>query len=112
MTIKNCRKKIFDKEKPRLKFVISKSHSDTETINYINKFNDPIIIKAGSSLKFMLIAENKADIYVRIGNTYEWDTAASYAILTALNHGIYNIKDETTLNYNTEFLLHHGFISY
>ena len=110
--IKSNGKKILDKLKPKLKFVISKSHSDIKTINYINNFNDPIIIKAGSALKFMLIAENKADVYVRIGDTYEWDTAASYAILKALNHGIYDIKDEQLLKYNTEFLLHHGFISY
>ena len=110
--IKTKIKKKLDKLSPKLRFVISKSHADIETTNYISKFNNPIIIKAGSSLKFMLIAENKADIYVRIGDTYEWDTAASYAILTALNHGIYNIVDEKILNYNTEFLLHHGFVSF
>jgi len=110
--IKTKSNKILDKQKPKLRFVISKSHSDIETFNYINSFKDPIIIKAGSALKFMLIAENKADIYVRIGDTYEWDTAASYAILTALNHGIYNITDDKILDYNTEFLLHHGFVSY
>jgi|688.fasta_scaffold429589_2 3'(2'), 5'-bisphosphate nucleotidase len=105
-------KRELNKLKPKLKFAISKSHSDIETINYINKFIDPIIIKAGSALKFMLIAENKADVYVRMGDTYEWDTAASYAILSALNHGIYNIEDEQIVKYNTESLLHHGFISY
>ncbi len=37
----------------------------------------------GSSQKFCLIAEGKGDVYVRFGNTNEWDTAAGQAILEA-----------------------------
>lgn len=33
-------------------------------------------IRAGSSLKFCLLAEGKADIYPRMGPTMEWDVAA------------------------------------
>jgi len=35
----------------------------------------------GSSLKFCLIAEGKADCYPRLGPTSEWDTGAAQAIL-------------------------------
>jgi 3'(2'), 5'-bisphosphate nucleotidase len=48
-------------------------------------FNDYVIASrkhCGSSLKFALIAEGKADIYPRLGYTCEWDTAAGDAILT------------------------------
>ena len=38
-------------------------------------------IQAGSSLKFCLIAEGKADIYPRFGPTNEWDTAAGQGVL-------------------------------
>jgi 3'(2'), 5'-bisphosphate nucleotidase len=38
---------------------------------------------AGSSLKFCLIAEGKADLYPRFGPTNEWDTAAGQAVLEA-----------------------------
>ncbi len=38
---------------------------------------------AGSSLKFCLIAEGKADIYPRFGPTNEWDTAAGQGVLEA-----------------------------
>jgi 3'(2'), 5'-bisphosphate nucleotidase len=38
---------------------------------------------ASSSIKFCLIAEGRADIYPRLGETCEWDTAAGEAILTA-----------------------------
>src|SRR5215470_10751942 len=40
-------------------------------------------IQAGSSLKFCLIAEGKADIYPRFGPTNEWDTAAGQGVLEA-----------------------------
>jgi 3'(2'), 5'-bisphosphate nucleotidase len=40
-------------------------------------------IQAGSSLKFCLIAEGKADIYPRFGPTNEWDTAAGQGVLDA-----------------------------
>ncbi|HEU0070642.1 MAG TPA: 3'(2'),5'-bisphosphate nucleotidase CysQ [Alphaproteobacteria bacterium] len=39
--------------------------------------------KLGSSLKFCLIAEGEADLYLRYGPTSEWDTAAGQAILEA-----------------------------
>ena len=38
---------------------------------------------AGSSLKFCLIAEGKADIYPRFGPTNEWDTGAAQGVLEA-----------------------------
>ena len=40
-------------------------------------------VQAGSSLKFCLIAEGKADIYPRFGPTNEWDTAAGQGMLEA-----------------------------
>ncbi len=40
-------------------------------------------ITAGSSLKFCLLAEARADIYPRFGRTMEWDTAAAHAVLAA-----------------------------
>jgi 3'(2'), 5'-bisphosphate nucleotidase len=40
-------------------------------------------VQAGSSLKFCLIAEGKADIYPRFGPTNEWDTGAAQGVLEA-----------------------------
>jgi 3'(2'), 5'-bisphosphate nucleotidase len=40
-------------------------------------------VQTGSSLKFCLIAEGKADIYPRFGPTNEWDTAAGQGVLEA-----------------------------
>jgi 3'(2'), 5'-bisphosphate nucleotidase len=37
----------------------------------------------GSALKFLQLAEGKADFYPRLGRTFEWDTAAPQAVLEA-----------------------------
>ena len=45
-------------------------------------------VQVGSSLKFCLIAEGKADIYPRFGPTNEWDTAAGQGVLEAAGGGV------------------------
>jgi 3'(2'),5'-bisphosphate nucleotidase len=40
-----------------------------------------VLVPAGSSLKFCLIAEGSADIYPRLAPTYPWDTAAGQCVL-------------------------------
>lgn len=44
---------------------------------------DIVSTQAGSSLKFCLIAEGRADFYPRLAPTSEWDTAAAQAVLEA-----------------------------
>ena len=41
------------------------------------------MIAIGSSLKFCMVAEGKADLYPRFGPTCEWDIAAGHAVLRA-----------------------------
>jgi 3'(2'), 5'-bisphosphate nucleotidase len=50
-------------------------------------------IQAGSSLKFCLIAEGKADIYPRFGPTNEWDTAAAQGVLEAAGGEVVTTDD-------------------
>ncbi len=62
--------------------VASKSHLNKETKQFINNLRGKVkLIQAGSSLKFIKIAEGLADIYPRLAPTSEWDTAAAQAIL-------------------------------
>ncbi len=63
--------------------VASRSHRTPETDDYLAKLNVSTIRSAGSSLKFCLLAEGKADIYPRFGRTMEWDTGAGQAVLEA-----------------------------
>ena len=66
----------------------------------------------GSSLKFMLLLENKADIYPRFGTTMEWDTAAAHAILNASNRGVYQTDLTSELTYNKSDLRNPFFIAF
>ena len=55
--------------------IASKSHLNRETIAFIDAIETPVeLIQAGSSLKFLRIAEGLADIYPRLAPTCEWDT--------------------------------------
>jgi len=61
--------------------VASRSHRSPQVDAYLGQFDIAESISAGSSLKFCLVAEGKADLYPRFGRTMEWDTAAGHAVL-------------------------------
>ena len=61
----------------------SRSHGNPRTDAYIAKLDVARLARAGSSLKFCLIAAAEADHYPRLGPTMEWDTAAGHAVLRA-----------------------------
>ena len=63
--------------------VASKSHRTPETDTYIARYPVGDLVSAGSSLKFCLVAEGRADLYPRMGTTMQWDTAAGDAVLRA-----------------------------
>jgi 3'(2'), 5'-bisphosphate nucleotidase len=63
--------------------VASRSHSDPQTEAFLDRMGVAERISAGSSLKFCLVAEGRADVYPRFGPTMEWDTAAGHAVLAA-----------------------------
>ena len=72
-------------DRKELIIVGSRSHGAEALNAYIEKqkmkFNKVQVLSAGSSLKFCLVAEGKADVYPRTGPTFEWDTAAGQAIV-------------------------------
>lgn len=46
------------------------------------------VVRAGSSLKFCLVAEGRADLYLRDGPTMPWDTAAAHCVLACAGGAI------------------------
>ena len=62
------------------KAVRSRSHASPEEEKIFNKYNVTEKISVGSSLKFCMVAEKRAQVYYRHGPTNEWDVAAGYAI--------------------------------
>lgn len=61
----------------------SRSHATQDTDQFFQRLPIAEKRKASSSLKFCLIARGEADLYARLGQTSEWDTAAGQAILAA-----------------------------
>ena len=62
-------------------FAVSKSHINDKTLNFVNKFNNKIIKKIGSSLKLCHVAMGEVCCYPRFGPTSLWDIAAGHIIL-------------------------------
>ncbi len=89
----------------KIKIVGSKSHSNSQFDIWINKtFINYELLKAGSSLKFCMLAEGNADIYPRFGPTSEWDIGAAIAILNEANCEINGINEEITFNQKENIL--------
>ena len=101
-------------EKTKIRIVGSRSHMNDKTLNFIDNLKvDNIeveIVSKGSSLKFCLIAEGKADIYPRFAPTMEWDTAAAHAICKASGFSIIGEDTKEELTYNKQNLLNPFFI--
>jgi 3'(2'), 5'-bisphosphate nucleotidase len=66
-----------------LRAIASRSHMNPPTEHWLGQHPVAQLQRAGSSLKFCLIARGDADVYPRIAPTMEWDTAAGHAILNA-----------------------------
>jgi 3'(2'), 5'-bisphosphate nucleotidase len=90
--------------------VASRSHATPELEGYLKRLKVRERVSRGSSLKFCLVAEGKADIYPRLGPTWEWDTAAGHAILEEAGGRVLDLGGRA-LAYNKESLKHEGFIA-
>lgn len=92
--------------------ICSHSHLNDETKKFIENLSDKNykIIKKGSSIKFGIIAEGKADIYPRLFPTMEWDTAAGQIILEQTGKEILDFNTKKTLRYNKKDLKNPSFI--
>ncbi|WP_028973823.1 3'(2'),5'-bisphosphate nucleotidase CysQ [Spirochaeta cellobiosiphila] len=84
--------------------VKSKSHSSSLEDEFFKSCGVTKAVSMGSSLKFCLVAEGRADIYYRSGPTWEWDTAAAHSVVMGAKGIVYNGISQTPLDYNKESL--------
>jgi 3'(2'), 5'-bisphosphate nucleotidase len=95
-----------------LRVVGSRSHLSPETAAYLSRLGPHAMMSVGSSLKFCLVAEGKADLYPRFGPTSEWDTAAGQAVLEAAG-GHVTRMDGHRLRYNCrESVINGDFVAF
>ncbi|MBT8394722.1 MAG: 3'(2'),5'-bisphosphate nucleotidase CysQ [Bacteroidia bacterium] len=97
-----------------IEVVGSRSHMSQETLDYVEGLKKEgkkvKIVSKGSSLKFCLAAEGKADVYPRFAPTMEWDTAAGQAICNAVGLNVISEDTKESLLYNKENLLNPWFL--
>lgn len=115
----NSGKKIRLAKKPpsdfsTLRIIGSSSHRSKGFEKYVKKmrshYNQVQVTHTGSSLKFGLIAENKADVYPRLSPTSEWDTAAGHAVAKYAGRSVINLKTKEELLYNKKNLSNPEFL--
>lgn len=92
----------------------SRSHMNQDTLDFVESLKSEgknvEIVSKGSSLKFCLVAEGKADVYPRYAPTMEWDTAAGHAICNAVGLQVISKETNKPLLYNKENLLNSYFL--
>jgi 3'(2'), 5'-bisphosphate nucleotidase len=95
----------------KLDAVASKSHLTQATVDYLAQaVGECGFVSVGSSLKFCIVAEGKADIYPRLSPTSEWDTAAGHAVLLAAGGRVDGL-DGRPLQYGKTAFLNRGFLA-
>ena len=77
----------------------SRSHANPALAGHLEKLGRHELVSMGSSLKFCLVAEGKADLYPRLGLTSEWDTAAAQCIVEQAGGRVLEL-DGRPLSYN------------
>lgn len=96
-----------------VRVVGSRSHRGASLDAYLEALGAFEMLPMGSSLKFCVVAEGKADIYPRLGPTSEWDTAAAQAVVEQAGGAVVEL-DGRPLAYNAKadilnpFFLVHG----
>lgn len=74
----------------KVKVIVTRSHYTDETTSKLNEirkvYGDIEVIKCGSGLKFCMLADGNADIYIRTTELSDWDIAAGDAIMRGLGY--------------------------
>ncbi len=101
----------FSLKDENLKVVTSRNHIDYGTRVYLEKLNNPNLISMGSALKFINIANGKADYYPRMIQIMEWDTAAGQIIIEEAGGSLVNANTGEPLTYNKPGMINPYFIA-
>lgn len=78
----------------------SRSYGTGRTMALLDRLGEHETFALGSSLKFCVIARGEADIYLRLGATSEWDTAAAQCVLEEAGGAVLDLAGRP-FRYNT-----------
>ncbi len=92
-----------------LRVLKSRSHPSPDLEALLEVLPAHESVSRGSSLKFCAVAAGEADLYPRLGPTWEWDTAAGQAIVIAAG-GVMVAPDGEPFIYNKPNLVNGPFL--
>lgn len=92
-----------------IRVVRSRSHSSAALESFLDRLPSYEVLNRGSALKFCAMAASHADFYPRFGPTWEWDTAAGHAIVSAAGGVVVDLQGKS-LTYNKPDLLNGPFL--
>ena len=84
--------------------VASRDHAGPEVAKLLERFPGHSCLSIGSSLKFCMVAEGVADIYLRDVPTFEWDVGAAQCIVSEAGGVVYDLRSQESLKYNKDDL--------
>ncbi|MGH8182709.1 MAG: 3'(2'),5'-bisphosphate nucleotidase CysQ [Rhodanobacteraceae bacterium] len=89
----------------------SRSHGNERQTTMLAGLGEHTLVSVGSSIKFCMVARGDADLYLRLGPTSEWDTAAAQCVLEQAGGAVEDLRG-ASLRYNTkESLLNPEFLA-
>lgn len=100
--------KAVDLERPVI--VASKDHAGPAVTTLLERHPDAKTLSMGSSLKFCLVAEGLADVYLRDLPTMEWDTAAAQCVVEAAGGRVQTLSGKR-FHYAKAGLKNPGFVA-
>ncbi len=98
-------------EGARLTVVASRDHAGPAVKELFERFPDAETRSMGSSLKFCLVAEGAADIYLRDVPTMEWDTAAAQCVVECAGGIVRTLGTRDRLVYNKKDIRNPGLLT-
>lgn len=88
----------------------SRSHAGDSLLAYLAGLGEYELLPMGSSLKFCLVAEGKADLYPRLGPTSLWDTAAAQCVVEQAGGSVRTLEGRPLGYANTGQLINPHFV--
>ncbi len=78
----------------------SRSHGSDRQAAILSRLGGHELVAVGSSIKFCMVARGNADLYLRLGPTSEWDTAAAQCVVEQAGGAVLDLEGRP-LRYNT-----------
>lgn len=90
---------------------VSRSFGSADIDHCLKRFGDVKTLRCGSAIKFCRLAEGHADLYLRLGRTMEWDTAAGQVLVEEAGCRLVTLPQQVRLAYRKSDFANSDFIA-